>query len=163
MEKTIYHLSSKDIQGKEVDFSQYKGKVLLIVNIASKCGFTPQLEELQAVYEHYKEKGLEVIGFPCNQFMFQEPLSGKGITEFCSLNYGVTFKIMEKTKVIGWSKHPVYKFLTNKSENGVLSQTPMWNFYKYLVDRNGKVVAVYPSTVTPKDTKIVKAIERCLG
>jgi glutathione peroxidase len=163
MEQTIYDYTAKDLSGKEVKLSDYRGKVLLIVNIASQCGFTPQLGGLEEIYEKYKDRGFEVIGFPSNQFGGQEPLEKEQITEFCQVNYGATFKIMEKTLVRGKDKNPVYKFLTTKKLNGKVNTSPLWNFFKYLIDRNGKVVDYYSSITAPTDAKLIKQIEACLG
>jgi glutathione peroxidase len=163
MQKTIYDYTAKDLSGKDVKLADYKGKVLLIVNIASKCGFTPQLGGLEEIYEKYKDKGFEVIGFPSNQFGGQEPLEKEQISEFCQVNFGVSFKIMEKSKVRGSEKNEVYKFLTDKKLNGKVNNAPLWNFFKYLIDREGKVVDYYTSITTPTDAKLTKQIEACLG
>ncbi len=163
MEQTIYDYTAKDLSGKEIKLSDYKGKVLLIVNIASQCGFTPQLGGLEQIYEKYKDRGFEVIGFPSNQFGGQEPLEKDQISEFCQVNYGASFKIMEKTLVRGKDKNEVYKFLTTKKLNGKVSTSPLWNFFKYLIDRNGKVVDYYSSITSPTDDKLTKQIEALLG
>ena len=163
MEKTIYDYTAKDLAGREVKLSDYKGKVLLIVNIASKCGFTPQLGGLEEIYEKYKDRGFEVIGFPSNQFGGQEPLEKDQISEFCQVNFGVSFKIMEKTLVKGSDKNEVFKYLTDKKLNGKVGRAPLWNFFKYLVDRDGKVVDYYTSITTPTDAKLIKQIEKALG
>jgi glutathione peroxidase len=163
MAQTIYDYTAKDLAGRDVKLSDYKGKVLLIVNIASKCGFTPQLGGLEELYEKYKDKGFEVIGFPSNQFGGQEPLEKEQISEFCQVNFGVSFKIMEKSKVRGSEKNSVYKFLTDKKLNGKVGTSPMWNFFKYLVDRDGKVVDYYSSITAPMDAKLTKQIESLLG
>ena len=163
MKQTIYDYTAKDLAGKDVKLSDYKGKVLLIVNIASKCGFTPQLGGLEELYEKYKDRGLEVIGFPSNQFGGQEPLEKEQISEFCQVNFGVSFKIMEKTLVRGSDKNSVYKFLTDKKLNGKVNTAPLWNFFKYLIDRNGNVVDYYSSITSPTDAKLIKQIEACLG
>ena len=163
MALTIYDYTANDLTGKEVKLADYKGKVLLIVNIASKCGFTPQLGGLEEIYEKYKERGFEILGFPSNQFGGQEPLEKEQISDFCQVNYGVTFKIMEKSKVRGSEKNNVFKFLTDKGLNGKVNTAPLWNFYKYLVDRNGKVVDYYSSITTPTDAKLIKQIEAALG
>ena len=163
MPQTIYDYTAKDLAGREVKLSDYKGKVLLIVNIASACGFTPQLGGLEELYEKYKDRGFVVLGFPSNQFGGQEPLEKDAISEFCSVNYGVTFKIMEKTEVRGSDKNPVFKFLTDKKLNGKVGRAPLWNFFKYLVDRDGKVVDFYSSITTPMDAKLTKQIEKLLG
>jgi glutathione peroxidase len=162
MEKTIYDYTARDLSGREVKLDDYRGKVLLIVNIASKCGLTPQLDGLEMLYEKYRDQGFEILAFPSSNF-FQEPLAGDGIAEFCTKNYGVTFKVMEKTNVIGFSKHPVYKFLSNKSLNGKVNKSPHWNFYKYLIDRNGKVVDSFSSITLPSDASLTKQIEACLA
>ncbi len=163
MKQTIYDYTAKDLAGKDVKLSDYKGKVLLIVNIASKCGFTPQLGGLEELYEKYKDRGFEVIGFPSNQFGGQEPLEKEQISEFCQVNFGVSFKIMEKTLVRGSDKNSVYKFLTDKKLNGKVNTAPLWNFFKYLIDRNGNVVDYYSSITSPTDAKLIKQIEACLG
>jgi glutathione peroxidase len=163
MEQTIYDYTAKDLSGKDIKLSDYKGKVLLIVNIASKCGFTPQLGGLEEIYEKYKDRGFEVIGFPSNQFGGQEPLDKDQISEFCQVNFGVSFKIMEKTLVKGSDKNSVYKFLTDKKLNGKVNTAPLWNFFKYLIDRNGKVVDYYSSITAPTADKLTKQIEACLG
>jgi glutathione peroxidase len=163
MEQTIYDYTAKDLAGKDVKLSDYKGKVLLIVNIASKCGFTPQLGGLEEIYEKYKDRGFVVLGFPSNQFGGQEPLEKDQISEFCQVNYGVSFKIMEKSLVRGPEKNDVFKFLTTKKLNGKVGTSPLWNFFKYLVDRNGKVVDYYSSITSPTDAKLIKQIEAALG
>ena len=162
MSQTIYDYTAKDLHGKEVNFTDYKGKVLLIVNTASECGYTPQYGTLEELYQMYKDRGLVVIGFPSANF-FQEPLEGEEAAAFCQKNYGVTFPMMEKANVIGFTKHPVYKFLSNKSRNGKIDSSPKWNFYKYLVDREGKVVEMYPSTTEPGDEVLIAQIEKLLG
>jgi glutathione peroxidase len=162
MTQTIYDYKARDLSGREINMADYKGKVLLIVNIASKCGFTPQLGGLEELYEKYKSQGLEVIGFPSNSF-WQEPLEKNGVSDFCEINYGVKFKIMEKTKVRGSEQHPVFKFLSDKSLNGKVDRAPWWNFYKYLLDRDGKVVAVFSSGAKPMGTEMTSQIEQCLG
>ena len=163
MEQTIYYYTAKDLSGKDVKLSDYKGKVLLIVNIASQCGFTPQLGGLEEIYEKYKDRGFVVLGFPSNQFGGQEPLEKEQISDFCQVNYGVSFKIMEKSLVRGSEKNDVFKFLTTKKLNGKVGTAPLWNFFKYLIDRNGKVVDYYSSITTPTDAKLIKQIEACLG
>ena len=163
MEQTIYDYTATDLAGKDVKLSDYKGKVLLIVNIASQCGFTPQLGGLEEIYEKYKDRGFEILGFPSNQFGGQEPLEKEQISEFCQVNFGVSFKIMEKSLVRGSDKNDVFKFLTTKKLNGKVSTSPLWNFFKYLVDRNGKVVDYYSSMTTPTDAKLIKQIETALG
>jgi glutathione peroxidase len=163
MTQTIYDYTAKDLAGKDIKLSDYKGKVLLIVNIASKCGFTPQLGGLEEIYEKYKDRGFEIIGFPSNQFGGQEPLEKEQISEFCQVNFGVSFKIMEKTLVRGSDKNPVYNFLTDKKLNGKVNIAPMWNFFKYLIGRDGKVIDYYASITAPTDAKLTKQIEAALG
>ncbi len=130
----------------------------MIVNTASKCGYTPQYKELQELYEEYKNKDFIIIAFPANNFMRQEPGTNMEILEFCSVNFGVTFPIMEKVSVKGKDMHPVYKWLTNKDENGVINSSVKWNFQKYLIDEKGNLIDVFPSRISPKDDKIVSLI-----
>lgn len=160
--KTLYDYTINDLRGNKIDLDKFKEKVVLVVNIASKCGFTPQLKGLETIYEKYKAEGFEIIGVPCNQFLFQEPLSGKNISDFCSLNYGVTFQITEKTKVRGFNQHPLFRFLSTKELNGVSNRAPWWNFYKYLIDKNGHLVGYYSSKVSPLDELITSSIENLL-
>ncbi len=155
----FYDLKSVDIHGKEVPLSMYKGKPILVVNVASKCGYTPQYEGLEKVYKSYKDKGLVVIGFPSNDFGAQEPGSEKEIVEFCKLNYGVSFDLMKKVKVLGTDKDKVYQFLTeNAPEKGDVK----WNFEKFLVDKNGNIRSRFPSSVKPESDELKKAIESVL-
>ena len=149
METSIYNLSAIANNGSICDFSQYKGKVLLIVNTASKCGFTPQYKGLEALYEKYKDKGLEVIGFPCDQFAHQEPGSDEEIAQFCSMNYGVTFPIMKKIDVNGPNAHPVFQWLRKKAP-GAIGDSIKWNFTKFLVAKDGTSVRRYAPTVEPE-------------
>lgn len=159
----FHELKFKTLQNKEFDFAQLKGKTVLIVNTASKCGFTPQLKGLEELYEKYQPKGLEIVAFPSNQFMGQEPLEGNGIAEFCEINYGVKFPIMAKSDVRGDNKNKVFQFLTDKKQNGTNNQQPWWNFWKYLVDKNGNLIEVYSSFTKPTDKKVIKAIEKALN
>ncbi len=156
---SFYELSATSLQGKPIDFSLFKGKKVLLVNVASKCGFTPQYAELQELHEKYKGK-LQIIGFPANNFMKQEPGSNQEIAEFCESNYGVSFLMSEKVSVKGEDMHPVYQWLTQKSMNGWNGKSPSWNFFKYLVDENGELLAVYSSRTNPKDEKIVSLINQ---
>ncbi len=156
--ESIYAFKAKSIEGKEIKFSDYKGKKILVVNTASKCGFTPQYEALQKVSEQYKDK-LVVIGFPCNQFGGQEPGTETEIQEFCKARYGVTFPLSAKVDVKGDNISPIYKWLCNKSENGVLDATIAWNFNKFLLDENGKMIAYFPSKVKPDDDDILKYLK----
>jgi len=155
---SVYNISINNIQGKEIKLSDYKGKKILFVNVASKCGFTPQYEGLQELYETYNTQ-LEIIGVPCNQFKNQEPGDSNQIQEFCSLNYGVTFPITEKIEVKGDNQHPLYKFLTDKKLNGVKSSSVKWNFQKYLVDENGNLIDYWYSLTKPMSKKITKHLK----
>ena len=128
---SFYDFSAKKINGQEVSMNEYKGKVLLIVNTASKCGFTPQFKELEELYKDYKDQGFEILGFPCNQFMNQDPAENSDINSFCQLNYGVTFTMFEKIDVNGKDAHPIYKFLRSKGK-GLLGYGAKWNFTKIL-------------------------------
>ncbi|WP_323750674.1 glutathione peroxidase [Marinobacter sp.] len=151
--ESIYDFSAKDVKGNDVAMADYKGKVLLIVNTASKCGFTPQFEGLQALHSDLGSKGLEVLGFPCNQFMNQDPGSDESITEFCSLNYGVDFPMFAKIEVNGGGAHPLYRFLKKEAKGLMGSEKVKWNFTKFLVDKNGQVVRRYAPTVKPADIR----------
>ncbi|MDR6225136.1 glutathione peroxidase [Desmospora profundinema] len=157
---SVYDYSAVLIGGEEKSLSDYKGRVLLIVNTASKCGFTPQYRELQALYDQYREQGLEVLGFPCNQFLRQEPASHEEIWKFCHINYGVSFPLFEKVHVKGKNIHPLYRYLTRKAP-GFLSKKVKWNFTKFLVDRQGSVIKRYAPTTKPQ--RIRKAIEKALS
>jgi len=157
---SIHQFSYKTINGEVFDFNSLKGKKILIVNTASKCGFTPQYKELEELYELYKSKNFVIIGFPCNQFGSQDPGTSSDIKDFCTKNYGVTFLLMEKINVKGDSIHPIYKWLTSKFENGVMNSSVKWNFQKYLIDENGFLVNYYYSFKSPKSKQIIKWIER---
>jgi len=155
---SIHTFKVKSLEGGTIDFAKYKGKKILVVNTASKCGYTPQYEALQKVSEQYKDK-LVVIGFPCNQFGGQEPGTATEIQEFCKARYGVTFPLSEKVDVKGDNISPIYKWLCNKSENGVLDATITWNFNKFLLDENGQMLAYFPSKVTPDSEEILKYLK----
>lgn len=148
---SIYDIEVKDIDGKSFLMSKYKGRVLLIVNVASKCGFTDQYEGLEKLHELYNRKGLSVLGFPCNQFLAQEPGTHKQIKEFCSLTYGVKFDMFSKIDVNGDNTHLLYKYLKEKSGGFLGIDMIKWNFTKFLVDKNGKVVERYAPTTKPKE------------
>lgn len=141
------------LEGKTIDFSEFKGKKILLVNTASKCGFTSQYKEMQELHEKYKDK-LVVIGFPCNQFGEQEPGTEAEIGEFCERNYGVQFLITEKIDVKGSNQHPIFAWLTDKEKNGVKSSTVKWNFQKYLLDENGQYIDYFYSITSPMSSKI---------
>jgi len=147
---SIYDFSVDDIHGKPVKLDKYRNKVLLIVNTASKCGFTPQYKGLEALYEKLHGKGLEILGFPCNQFGAQEPGTEKEIAQFCELNYGVTFPLFAKVEVNGGNAAPVYKYLKAEKPGLLGSEAIKWNFTKFLVDRKGNVLARYAPNDTPE-------------
>ena len=153
----------KDIQGNEVDLAKYKGQVALIVNVASKCGLTPQYEQLNAVYEKYKDRGLAMLGFPANNFMGQEPGTNEQIQQFCKVNYGVTFDIFSKISVKGKDMAPLYQFLTSKEKNGEFGGNISWNFDKFLVGRDGKVIARFNPRTKPDAAEVITAIEKALA
>lgn len=148
----------KDINGKDYDLALLKGKKVLVVNTASKCGFTPQYKDLQELYEKYGSEKFVIIGFPANNFMSQEPGSNEEIKEFCSTKYNVTFPMMEKISVKGKDMHPLYVWLTSKDKNGVLDSDVKWNFQKYMIDENGKLVDMVSPKTSPLDEKIIKWI-----
>lgn len=159
MKNSIYSYKANLLTGKEVELSEYKGKTILIVNTASKCGLTPQYEGLEKLYQKYKSKGLVIFGFPCNQFGNQEPGSGKSLTETCLLNYGVTFTMFEKIEVNGKNAHPLFKYLKGELK-GCLGSNIKWNFTKFLIDKNGKPVKRFAPMTKPE--KIDKYIEKYL-
>lgn len=155
---SIHQFKVTDIDGKEFDFATLKGKKIMVVNTASKCGLTPQYEQLQSVYEQYKDSNFVIVGFPANNFMSQEPGSNEEIVEFCQKNYGVTFPMMSKISVKGGDMHPVYKFLTQKSQNGKEDSDVKWNFQKYLLNEEGKLEKVINPGTLPNDPEIIKWI-----
>lgn len=161
MSGDIYQFSTQTLAGKDIRFADYEGKVLLIVNTASQCGFTPQYEGLQELHEAYADKGLVVIGFPCNQFGAQEPGSAKEITEFCELNYGVSFLMSQKVDVNGPDAHPIFKYLSSEAKGVLGTESIKWNFTKFLVDRAGNVVKRYAPTTKP--VELVDDIEAVLA
>lgn len=161
MSNTIYDFSAANIAGKSVELADFKGKVVLIVNTASKCGFTPQFAGLESLYEKYKDKNFVILGFPCNQFGAQEPGSANEIQEFCQLNYGVKFPMFGKIDVNGANAHPLYKFLTSTKPGILGTEGIKWNFTKFLIDKNGEPVKRYASTTKPED--IVGDIEKLLA
>lgn len=179
---TIYDFKMKKIDGKEHSLNEYKGKVALIVNVASKCGLTPQYEGLTKLYNQYKDKGLVILGFPANEFMGQEPGTNEEIQEFCTLNYNVEFPMFEKIVVKGEGQHPLYSFLTQKKpeavqkeggnllkllrDKGLLSGNEndiKWNFEKFLINRHGEIVERFSPDVDPNDPVVLKAVERELA
>ena len=148
---SVYDFSVKTIRGETVSMAEYRGKVLLIVNVASQCGFTPQYKGLQELYEKYKDRGLVVLGFPCNQFGAQEPGTETEIAQFCETNYGVTFPMFAKIDVNGENAHPLYQFLCKEAPGILGTKAIKWNFTKFLVDREGNVIDRFASTDTPED------------
>lgn len=148
----FYSFSAKKINGDKVHFNTFKGKVMLVVNTASKCGFTPQFEGLENLYKEYKDQGLEILGFPCNQFGQQESGNNQEILEFCQRNYGVTFTMFDKIDVNGVNADPIYKYLKSHKRS-MFGSKISWNFTKFLIDREGKVVKRYLPTVKPQDLK----------
>lgn len=160
---SVHDFTMDDIDGNPVELSKYKGKVLLIVNTASKCGLTPQYEGLQATYEKYKDQDLVILGFPANNFMGQEPGKNSQIKEFCTSKFNVTFPMFSKISVKGKDIHPLYKYLTSKDENGKVNAPVSWNFQKFLVDREGNVIKSFAPGDKVTDEKISKVIEKALG
>ncbi len=149
--KSIFNFSCKDLNGKEINLSNYSGKVILIVNTASKCGFTPQYKGLQELHRNYSNQDFEILGFPCNQFANQEPGTDQEIAEFCNINYEITFPIFSKIKVNGPSAHPLFKFLTSEKPGLLGTNSIKWNFTKFLINRNGEPVKRFSSKTTPKE------------
>ncbi|XZF13958.1 glutathione peroxidase [Chitinophagaceae bacterium MMS25-I14] len=157
--KSIYDFKVESLSGGTIDLAQYKGKKILIVNTASKCGYTPQYKDLEALYEKYKDK-MVIIGFPSNNFLWQEPGSNKEISEFCQKNYGVTFPMAAKIAVKGKDMAPIYQWLTSKEYNGYKNSSVKWNFQKYLIDEKGNLVDVFDPGTKPMDAAVISAIEK---
>ena len=162
-ESEIFNITVEDIDGNERTLESYKGKVMLIVNVASKCGFTYQYESLEAVHQDYKDKGLVIIGFPSNDFLGQEPGTDEEIKQFCTLNYGVTFPMFSKISVRGRKMHPLYHYLTSKETNPDFSGRITWNFNKFLVSRKGEIVDRFGSKDEPDSIGIINAVEKALA
>ena len=160
MSVNVYEFSAKALDGKDINLSSYKGDVLLIVNTASQCGFTPQYKGLEELHNKYKERGLKVLGFPCNQFGNQEPGDSSQIASFCKKNYGVDFQMFEKIDVNGNNAHPLYKYLTAAAPGALGTEAIKWNFTKFLVDRQGKIVKRYAPSVEP--SQIATDIDKVL-
>lgn len=157
--KHFYDFNAKNIKGEEVSMSTYKGKVVLIVNVASECGFTPQYEGLEKLYKAYKSQGLEILGFPSNQFGSQEPGTEEEIQNFCRVNFGVTFPMFSKIKVNGDDTHPLYIYLKSEQTGFLGTEVIKWNFTKFLLDKEGKVIERYGSSTKPEEiTKDIKAL-----
>ena len=160
---SVHDFKMKAIDGKDVSLAEYRGKVLLMVNVASKCGYTPQYKALEEVYRKYKDKGLVVMGFPANNFLWQEPGSNEEIAAFCKRGYGVTFPMFAKISVLGGGKAPLYEYLTSGAANKQTSGMIKWNFTKFLVDTNGKPVARFGPRTKPDSAEVTAAIEKALG
>lgn len=160
--ESIHRLTVNDLDGNPIDLSSFKGKTLLIVNTASRCGFTPQLKDMEKLYRDYKDKGFEILAFPSNDFGKQEPLEGEAIQEFCRSEYEVSFPVFEKVHVKGSKACRLYQFLSSKNLNGRFNSVPKWNFHKYLVDKDGMLVNYYFSFTNPNSKKIRGAIEGLL-
>ena len=159
LSENIYQYSAIDISGNTINFKQFKGKYILIVNTASKCGFVHQYGQLQELYEIYKDK-LVICAFPANNFLWQEPLSNGEIKMFCNNNYNVTFPVFEKISVKGKNKHPIYKWLSNKELNGQIDKEPNWNFCKYLVDSEGKLMYYFGASIEPLSSQITDILDK---
>jgi glutathione peroxidase len=162
-QKSVHDFTVKDIDGKNVSLSAYKGKVLLIVNVASLCGNTPQYKDIEALYQKYKSKGLVVLGFPANNFMGQEPGSNKEIKEFCTREYAVTFPMFSKISVKGKDIAPLYSYLTQKSENGVADAPVTWNFQKFIVGKDGNLITSVSPKTSVTDPTVLRQIEAALA
>lgn len=159
----IYDLAFNDIQGTPRTLSDWKGQVLLIVNTASKCGFTPQFEDLEKLHTQYSGEGFTVLGFPSNDFLRQDPGTDEEIAEFCTLNYGVTFPMFSRISVKGRNIHPLYAYLTSRETNPLSAGRITWNFNKFLIARDGRILARFPSKTTPYDPELIAALEQALG
>lgn len=159
---SVLDFTMENIDGQETPLEQFRGKVLLLVNTASKCGFTPQYKELEEIYKRYKDRGLVVLGFPANNFLWQEPGTNQEIKQFCLINYGVSFPMFAKISVAGKDIHPLYKFLVDKETDPQFAGKISWNFTKFLVDRQGSVVARFAPKQVPDDPLVIAAIEKAL-
>ena len=156
---SIYQFKVENLEGEEFDFNDLKGKKIMVVNTASKCGLTPQYKKFQALYEKYQNDNFIIVGFPANNFLFQEPGTDEEIAVFCEKNYGVTFPMMSKISVKGSSMHPLYAFLTQKIKNGILNSSVSWNFQKYLINTNGELAKVISPRTQPDDPSVISWIE----
>lgn len=163
MDQTIYQFEMTSIDGKPVSLKDYEGKVVLIVNVASKCGLTPQYEDLESLYRQYQDQGLVVLGFPANNFLGQEPGSDEQIQSFCTSNYGVEFPMFSKISVKGKDKHPLYQFLTTQEKNGVYDGEIKWNFHKFLIGRDGKVIRSIDPRTRVVEPEVLREIQQLLA
>ena len=159
---SIFEFKMMDIHNKEISLKKYEGKIILIVNVASKCGLTPQYKDIQAFYEKYKDRGVVVLGFPANNFLFQEPGTDQEIEEFCTLNYHVSFDMFSKIDVKGPHIHPLYQYLTQKSINGKIDADVTWNFQKFLIGKDGKVVSSFSPKTKVTEVEFVTAVDSLL-
>ena len=160
---SILDFAMKDITGAEVPLRKFEGRVLMVVNVASKCGFTPQYKGLQELYDRYRDKGLEILGFPANNFRWQEPGSDSEIKQFCTAQYSVTFPLFSKISVKGRDMHPLYDFLTRPATNPKFHGKVGWNFAKFLTDRKGNVIARFEPKTEPLAPEVIEAVEKALG
>jgi glutathione peroxidase len=159
MEKSVFDFTVKDIYGEDFNFNALEGKKIMIVNTASKCGLTSQYKGLERLYKKFKDQNFIIVGFPANNFLWQEPGSNEEIAKFCLKNYGVTFPMMEKISVKGSDMHPLYKFLTNKQKNGYKDSSVKWNFQKYLIDENGYLEKIISPRTKPDDPSVIEWIK----
>jgi glutathione peroxidase len=162
-ERSIYHFTMKNIDGKDVPLAEYRGKVILVVNVASECGNTPQYKDLEALYQKYKEKGLVILGFPANNFGEQEPGTDAEIKKFCTSTYSVTFPMFSKISVKGDDQHPLYRLLTSRDTDPEFAGDVKWNFQKYLISRDGTIIGKFAPKLNPSSEEVTAAIEKALG
>ncbi len=162
-EKSVYQFSAKTLNGEKLDLSKYQNKVLLVVNIASECGFTPQLKDLESLRQTFQDKEFEILAFPSNDFGGQEPLEGFEILNFCTQNYDISFPVFEKIRVRGTYAHPLFKFLSDKKLNGRIGASPRWNFHKYLINKKGEAVDFFYPFTKPGSSRIRKRINKLLN
>lgn len=162
-EKSVYQFTVQKMNGSELNLTEYKDKVLLIVNIASECGFTPQLKDLENLRKELRDEDFEILAFPSNDFGGQEPLEGDAIAQFCEKNFGVSFPVFDKIRVRGSYAHPLYKFLADKKLNGHVGASPRWNFHKYLINKNGELVDFFYPFTKPNSSRIRKKINKLLS
>jgi len=161
-DQSVHSFTMPSLEGEDVPLSVYKGKVLVIVNTASKCGLTPQYKDIEAFYKSYKDRGVEVLGFPANNFLFQEPGSNEEIQQFCEKNYGVSFPMFSKISVKGKEIDPLYQYLTRKENNGVFDAPVQWNFQKFLVDKEGHVIKHFAPRTEVTDPEFIKEVENLI-